>query len=150
MLHRIAGSPRRDASNGSESCRMRCPHPAPGKVCADVVGAPPLEILDDRQSYGADGFTLLTVLQPQAACFGIGLRPFQADHLATSAAGQRNLADDATIVVYFSCLAASRSRLSEAQWCSDVSDHLFDTGSRSCACPNQRRGVRSQAVRHPR
>ena len=31
-------------------------------VCADIVGAPSLEILDDRQPDGTDGFTLLTVV----------------------------------------------------------------------------------------
>jgi hypothetical protein len=63
-------------------------------VCADIVSAPSFEILDDRQPNGTDGFALLTVLQPQATRLGVGLRPFQADHLATSAAGQRKLADD--------------------------------------------------------
>src|SRR3981189_921019 len=62
--------------------------------CADMVGATLLEIFDDRQSYETDGFTLLTVLQSQTTRLGISLRPFQADHLASSAAGQRNLTDD--------------------------------------------------------
>ena len=34
-------------------------------VCADIVGAPSLEIFDDRQPDRTDGFTLLTVLQAQ-------------------------------------------------------------------------------------
>src|SRR5260221_2341757 len=63
-------------------------------VRADIVGAPSLEIFDDRQPNGTDGFTLLTVLQPQAARLRVRLRPFHADHLATSAAGQRDLAND--------------------------------------------------------
>src|SRR6266851_2278296 len=63
-------------------------------VCADIVGAPSLEIFDDRQANGTNGFSLLAVFQSQTARLGVGLRPFQADHLATSAAGQRNLADD--------------------------------------------------------
>src|SRR5467141_295421 len=63
-------------------------------VCADIVGAPSFEILDDRQANRTDGFTLLTVLQPYATRLGIGLRPFQADHLASPAAGQRKLAND--------------------------------------------------------
>src|SRR6266851_4523400 len=54
-------------------------------VCADIVGAPSFKILDHRQPNGTDGFTLLTVLQPQAARLGVGLRPFQADHLAAPA-----------------------------------------------------------------
>jgi hypothetical protein len=29
--HRIAGNPRRDVSNGSGSCRKRCPHTARGR-----------------------------------------------------------------------------------------------------------------------
>jgi hypothetical protein len=36
------------------SCKLACP---------GVVGAPPLEIFDDRQPDGTDGFTLLAVLQ---------------------------------------------------------------------------------------
>src|SRR5713226_9736486 len=63
-------------------------------VCADIVGAPSFKILDHRQPNGTDGFTLLTVLQPQAARLGVGLRPLQTNHLATPAAGERNLADD--------------------------------------------------------
>src|SRR5258708_4578542 len=63
-------------------------------VCADIVGASSLEILDDRQPNGPDGFTLLAVLHPQATRLGIGLVPFQADHFATPAAGQRKLAKD--------------------------------------------------------
>src|SRR6266481_2176450 len=63
-------------------------------VCADIVGAPSFEILDDRQPDGTDGFTFLTVLQPQATRLSVGLRPFQADHLASAAAGQRKLAND--------------------------------------------------------
>ena len=63
-------------------------------VCADIVGTPSLEILDDRQSDGTNGFALLTILQPQAARLDICLRPFQADHLATPRAGQRNLTND--------------------------------------------------------
>src|SRR5882757_4753720 len=69
--------------------------PCPGEdVCPDIVCAPSLDILDHRQPYGTYGFTLLTVLQPQAARLGVGLRPFQVDHLASPAAGQRKLADD--------------------------------------------------------
>src|SRR6266481_4423024 len=63
-------------------------------VCADIVGAPSLEIFDDRQPDGTDGFTLLAVFQPQVARLGVGLRPFQADHLASPGAGQRNLTDN--------------------------------------------------------
>src|SRR6266481_1060913 len=63
-------------------------------VCADIVGAPSLEIFDDRQPDGTDGFTLLAVFQPQVARLGVGLRPFQADHLASPGAGQGKLADD--------------------------------------------------------
>src|SRR5229473_148796 len=63
-------------------------------VCAYMVGALSLEIFDDRQANRTDGFTLLTVLQPQATRLSVGLRPFQADHLASPAAGQRKLAND--------------------------------------------------------
>jgi hypothetical protein len=63
-------------------------------VCADVVCTPSLEIFDDGQPNGADGVTLFTVLQPQAARLGIRLCPFQADHLTPPAAGQRKLAND--------------------------------------------------------
>src|SRR5260370_21990065 len=63
-------------------------------VCADIVGAPSFKILDHRQPYGTNGFTLLTVFQPQVARLGVGLRPFQADHFASPTAGQRKLADD--------------------------------------------------------
>src|SRR5260221_9582921 len=63
-------------------------------VCADIVGAPSLEIFDDRQPNRTDGFPFLTVLQPQATRLSVGLRPFQADHLASPAAGQRKLAND--------------------------------------------------------
>src|SRR5882724_2580074 len=63
-------------------------------VCADIVGAPPLKILDDRQANGANGFSFLTVLQSQTARLGVSLRPFQADPLASPAAGQRKLAND--------------------------------------------------------
>src|SRR5882762_8936293 len=63
-------------------------------VCADIVGAPSFKILDHWQPYGTNGFTLLTVFQPQVARLGVGLRPFQADHLASPTAGQRKLADD--------------------------------------------------------
>src|SRR5215470_234467 len=63
-------------------------------VGANIIGAPSLEIFDDRQPNGTDGFTLLAVLQPQAARVGIRLRPLQADHLATPAAGQRKLANN--------------------------------------------------------
>src|SRR5712664_2344685 len=63
-------------------------------VCAHIVGAPSLEIFDNRQPNGTNGFTLLAVLQPQAARLSVGLRPFQADHLATPAAGQRKLTND--------------------------------------------------------
>src|SRR3981081_1902356 len=65
-----------------------------GNACADMRGAPSFEIFDDSQPNGTDGFTLLTVLQPQAARLCVGLRPFQADHLASPAAGQRELAND--------------------------------------------------------
>src|SRR5882672_7037071 len=34
-------------------------------VCANIVSTPSLEIFDDRQPNGTDGFTLLTVFQPQ-------------------------------------------------------------------------------------
>src|SRR5712664_3668302 len=63
-------------------------------VCANIVSTPSLEIFDDRQPNGTDGFTLLTVLQPQAARLGVRLRPFQADHLASPGAGQRKLANN--------------------------------------------------------
>ena len=63
-------------------------------VSADIVGAPSFEIFDDRQPNGTDGFTLLAVLQPQATRLGVDLRLFQADHLASPAAGQRKLAND--------------------------------------------------------
>src|SRR6266478_591012 len=63
-------------------------------VCANIVSTPSLEIFDDRQPNGTDGFTLLTVFQPQATRLGVGLRPFQADHLASPTAGQRKLAND--------------------------------------------------------
>src|SRR5882672_1058521 len=63
-------------------------------VCANIISAPSLEIFDDRQPNGTDGFTLLTVLQSQAARLGVRLRPFQADHLASPATGQRKLAND--------------------------------------------------------
>src|SRR5260370_29092663 len=63
-------------------------------VRTDIVGAPSFEILDHRQPYGTNGFTLLTVFQPQVARLGVGLRPFQADHFASPTAGQRKLADD--------------------------------------------------------
>src|SRR5258705_13953770 len=63
-------------------------------VCADIVGAPSLEILDDRQANGANRLPFLTVLQPQAACLGVSLGPFQADYFAAPAAGQRDLAND--------------------------------------------------------
>src|SRR5712664_668059 len=63
-------------------------------VSADIVGAPSFKILDHRQPNGTDGFTLLTVLQPQTTRLGVCLRPFQADHLASPAAGQRKLAND--------------------------------------------------------
>ena len=63
-------------------------------VCANIVSTPSLEIFDDRHPNGTDGFTLLTVLQSQATRLGVHLRPFQANHLATPAAGERNLADD--------------------------------------------------------
>src|SRR5712672_3896974 len=63
-------------------------------VRADIIDATSLEIFDDRQSDGTNGFALLTVLEPQAARLSVRLGPFQADHLATPAAAQRNLADD--------------------------------------------------------
>src|SRR5882757_2417736 len=63
-------------------------------VCAETVGAPSLQIFDDRQPNRTDGVTLLAVFQSQAACLGVGLRPFQADHFAAPAAGQRKLAND--------------------------------------------------------
>src|SRR6266851_1614397 len=63
-------------------------------ICTNFVGSPSLEIFDDRQANGANGFSLLTVLQSQTACLGVDLCPFQADHLAAPAAGQRNLAND--------------------------------------------------------
>src|SRR6266849_364589 len=63
-------------------------------VCADIVGAPSLEMFDDRQPNGTDGFPFLTVLQPQAARLRVSLRPFQADHLAAPAPRQRDLAND--------------------------------------------------------
>jgi hypothetical protein len=65
----------------------------PEDVCADIVCAPSLEIFDDRQPNGTNGFTLLAVLQSQAARLGVRLRPFQADHLTTPAASQGNLAN---------------------------------------------------------
>jgi len=40
---------------------------------------------------------------------GVRLRPFQADHLATPAAGQHKLTNDVHDRVYLACLAASRS-----------------------------------------
>src|SRR6266851_4735807 len=63
-------------------------------VCAETVGAPSLQIFDGRQPNRTDGVTLLAVFQSQAACLGVGLRPFQADHFAAPAAGQRKLAND--------------------------------------------------------
>src|SRR6266851_3972856 len=63
-------------------------------VCSETIGAPSLEIFDNRQADWANGFTLLAVLQPQAARLGVRLCPFQADHLATPAAGQRKLTND--------------------------------------------------------
>src|SRR5882757_11570173 len=63
-------------------------------VCAETVGAPSLQIFDDRQPNRTDGVTLLAVFQSQAACLGVGLRPFQADHFATPATGQRDLPND--------------------------------------------------------
>src|SRR5258705_7508884 len=63
-------------------------------VCADIVGAPSLEIFDDRQPDGTDGFTLLAVIQPETTRLGVRLRPFQPDHLASPGAGQRNLTDN--------------------------------------------------------
>src|SRR5437016_4376329 len=63
-------------------------------VGSDTFGALSLEIFDDWKPYGTDGFTLLTVLQPQATRLGVRFRPFQADHLAAPAAGQRKLAND--------------------------------------------------------
>jgi len=62
--------------------------------CIDIEGAPSLEIIDNGQSYGTNRFTLLAVLQSQAARFSVRLRPFQADHLAATAAGQRKLTND--------------------------------------------------------
>src|SRR3977135_2834387 len=62
--------------------------------CADMVGATLLEIFDDRQSYGADRFTFLTVLQSQTTRLGISLRPFQTHQPAPPAAGQRKLTND--------------------------------------------------------
>ena len=47
----------------------------PGEdVCTNIDGAPPLKILDDRKANGANGFSLLTVLQSQTARLGVGLR----------------------------------------------------------------------------
>src|SRR3982074_2074745 len=63
-------------------------------VRADIAHATSIETFDDRQPNGTNGFTLLTVLQPQAARLGVGLRPFQADHLASAATSQRKLAND--------------------------------------------------------
>src|SRR5260370_30994962 len=51
-------------------------------VCADIVGESSLEILGDGQANGTNGFPFLTVLQPRATRLGVGLGPFQADHLA--------------------------------------------------------------------
>jgi len=94
VSHPTAGSPRRCASNGSGSCRTRCPTLTRENVCANIVSTPSLEIFDDRHPNGTDGFTLLTVRQSQATRPGVRLRPFQANPLATPAAGERNLADD--------------------------------------------------------
>src|SRR4030088_3127305 len=63
-------------------------------ICADIVGAPSIEIFDDRQANRTNGFTFLTILQSQTACLGVELRPFLADHFATPATGQRDLAND--------------------------------------------------------
>src|SRR5216684_3010660 len=63
-------------------------------ICTNFVGSPPLKIFNDRQANGTDGFPFLTVLQPQAARIGVGLRPFQTDHLAAPAARQRDLTND--------------------------------------------------------
>src|SRR5438874_2438659 len=53
----------------------------PGEdVCSNIDGAPSLQIFDNGQADGTDGFTLLTVLQSQAACVDVSLRPFQAYH----------------------------------------------------------------------
>jgi hypothetical protein len=43
-------------------------------------GAPSLQIFDNGQADGTDGFTVLTVLQSQAACVDVSLCPFQACH----------------------------------------------------------------------
>jgi hypothetical protein len=53
-----------------------------------------LQILDNRQSDWADGFSFFTVFEPQTARFGVRLGPLQADHFAASAAGERDLAND--------------------------------------------------------
>src|SRR5882672_6021760 len=67
----------------------------PGEdVCPDIVGASSLKIFDNGQPNGTDGFTFFTVLQPQTARLGVGLRPLQTDHFATPAAGQRKLTND--------------------------------------------------------
>ena len=47
----------------------------PGEdVCSNIDGAPSLQIFDNGQADGTDGFTLLTVLQSQTARLGVGLR----------------------------------------------------------------------------
>src|SRR6266852_5404791 len=63
-------------------------------ICAHIVNTPSLKVFDDRQPNGTNGFTFLTVLQPQAARLGVRLRPFQDDYFAPPAAGQRKLAND--------------------------------------------------------
>jgi hypothetical protein len=63
-------------------------------VCSNTFSASSLRIFDDWQSYWADRLALLTVLQPQATRLGVGFRPFQAYHLATPTAGQRNLTNN--------------------------------------------------------
>ena len=89
----------------SGSCRTRCPDRGPRRrTCRPRRCARPLEIFDNRQPNGTDGFTLLTVFQPQATRLGARLRPFQADHLASSGAGQRKLAfnaDDRGVFLLF-------------------------------------------------
>ncbi len=65
------------AREGAESVVLTLPGE---DVCSSIDGAPSLQIFDNGQADGTDGFTLLTVLQSQAACVDVSLRPFQAYH----------------------------------------------------------------------
>src|SRR6266446_10907101 len=83
-------------------------------ICTNFAGSPPLKILDDRKANGANGFSLLTVLQSQTARLGVSFRPFQADHFAAPAAGQRDLANDthrSSVFLIFSGVAEHRPNI---------------------------------------